>query len=62
MLLLKEKLSREVEGQEYSEDERTGLDGEEHPPQAKGDNDVELNKNEEQLETKENDRKTADQR
>lgn len=51
-----------MEGQEYSEDERTGLDGEEHPPQAKGDNDAELNKNEEQLETKENDRKTADQR
>lgn len=57
-----EKLSREVEGQEYSEDERTDLDGEEHPPQAKGDNDAELNKNEEQLETKDNDRKTADQR
>lgn len=51
-----------MERQEYSEDERTGLDGEEHPPQAKGDHDAELNKNEEELETKENDRKTADQR
>ena len=51
----KEKLVREVEEEDHSEEENA--DGK---PQGKRDNEAELNDNDEQLETKENDEETGE--
>ena len=55
---LKEKLVREQEDEPYSEEENT--DGDEHEPQGNKESGEKSDDNEEQLETKENDRKNEE--